>query len=386
MSLLLVFLVAGCWSSWLRADDGPGPGTTTDCELALAGPTVDTGLSVQTDTYHHMDVQWTGSELALVWDDTDGAGGSMLLFARMDVQDGTRSSSVRVDDDEAMRAVHPMLQWTGSRFALAWETMSWDEEIRLRILEAEGTPATVSRRVDVDAPGEPYGIQADLAWTGSEIALSWPYQDTSPNAEGVVLSLHDPSGARSTAPLVFSEGITTHPSVVGADWSTALLWKGDGVHLSVVDDEGVVTLDRVVLGESALARGIATSSLGYGLIWNTTFFHFEKLSEAGEPLGEEMMLGEDIAAPHSSDIVWTRWGWAVAWQDGWHPEDGHSPEVKVAVVDDEITVFTVGLVHPGGIAEPHLAWTGSEIVLLHNDRDGDPGLAGHVMLSRVQCI
>ena len=45
-----------------------------------------------------------------------------------------------------------MLAWTGSDIGVAWERLDWDEQIRIRILDASGLPRGPSRAVG-EEPG-----------------------------------------------------------------------------------------------------------------------------------------------------------------------------------------------------------------------------------------
>jgi hypothetical protein len=392
--VLACALASGCYLSRSRsAGDGADAGvdTTPDlpaCSPALWASTVDLGIAVPTGTHLHVDLVWVDGVHALAWDRDDGAGGSVIELAWLGSDGMTASAPRVVSDVPSDLPVHPMLAWTGSSIGVSWERLTWDEQIRIRILDSSGLPRGPSRSVTSDSIESVYGIQADMTWVGDAFAVTWPWQFSSPNAEGVLIAFLDSTGAPVGDPVSFSDGITSHPVVERVDTYAALLWRGAGTHLSVVSSDGTLAGDGIVGDPRELGRRLAVSPDGYGVAWSDEGFYFMPLTREALDSGDRVRLGDDIAAPQGADVTWTRWGWAVAWQDGWHPLDGSSPVVRVAIVSPvgEIVLDEkLGSIAPGGIAEPHLSWTGSELAIVYNDRDGDPPTTGNLAYTKIVC-
>ncbi len=115
---------------------------------------------------------WTGSEYAVAWIDLRHTADEVFL-ARLE-PDGTRIGTDARLTDMPSASTHPALVWTGSQLAVAWQdnidTHDANHEIYFMRVAPDGTPAGGALRVTVDPVDS---IHPSLAWTGSEFGLTW---------------------------------------------------------------------------------------------------------------------------------------------------------------------------------------------------------------------
>lgn len=385
--LLVVSLAAaltGCYSSYARTSTGDGgvdpvvdPATDelpdASCTIRESGDRVVTGIDTLSATSYHYDFTWAGAHYLVVWD-VEVAGGSEVRLTRMD-GDGETFGSERVPSNDATEstALNPRLAWTGSRAGVSWDTFSFPQQIRFRLLEADGAPDGPSVPLVGDAPGHVWGIQQVLAWTGTHFVVAWPYEEEGPNADGIAVVVLSRTAEIAGPPLVFSEGYTGHPDVQGREGLAALLWRGESNYITLFEGDGTIVAQSAYTDETGIGRHLAAGTDDFAVVWSQDGFYFMTLDPDGAPATEPLMLAETNAAILSAEVVWTPWGWAVAWQQWWTHPSGLNPPLRIVFLqegtlvplfDEEMAEFA-----EEGVSEVHLAWTGSELGMMWNGRD-----------------
>ncbi len=395
-------ILAGCYSSYARssqhdagAPDVEDPAAEPDAEVACTiretGGRVLTGIDTPSSQHHHYDFTWIGGEYAVVWDDAFEEGAPSQVYYSSMTTDGEFFGDTTLPSDEGHEstALNPRLAWTGSLVGITWETYYPPQVIRFRPLRpSTGAPAGPSMNVSAEAPGHVWGIQSVMAWTDTFFAVAWPYEITGPNAEGIAVAVLEDRGSPIGIPHAFSEGYTGHPDVQADAGLAALLWTGESNYLTRLGSDGDVVSQNVVMSDEAIGRHLACGPHGKAVVWSLDGFFFMTLDAEGEPSMPPLRLADTNAAIHSAEIVWTAWGWAVAWQERWtHPEGLPSPLRILILWWDTSTVYEDEIVQIAseGVSEPHLAWTGSELALMWNHRDAADDPAPSLVFTKFTC-
>ena len=168
----------------------------------------------------------------------------------------------------------------------------------------------------------------------------------------------------------------------------ALLWMGEANYLALVDYEGRVEAQSVAMHEEAIGRHLACGPDGHAVVWSLDGFFFMTLGPDGEPSMSPLRLADTNAAIHSAEIVWTAWGWAVAWQDRWTHPDELPSTLRIRILSwDASTLYEDEIVRiaSGGVSEPHLVWTGSELGLMWNHRDAADDPEPSLVFTKLSC-
>jgi hypothetical protein len=378
----LGLVLAGCYGSYARsaerdasADTGAEPAPDGPaCTVGMWGRTVEVGIDVPTRIHPHHDLAWAGDSFAIAWDDEEEEGmASSVSFSRLSDEGEPLGEERTVSDDAPeSTALNPEVEWTGSGFGVKWETYHFPQRIRFRPLGADGRPAGASTEVASGAPGHVWGIQSVMAWTGTHHVVAWPYEIEGPNAEGVVVVFVEPDGTAAGGPFTFSDGYTGHPDLDGRGGLAALLWSGESSTLSVVGAGGDVVAEVAWTGSAALGKHVAAGPGAYGIVWSLEGFFFRALDADGAPLHPTVSLNDENAGLHSAEVEWSEWGWVVVWQERWRDPDGRPSRLRAVLLEDDGTVIldeVLGEVESEGVAEPHVAWTGSEVGITWNGRD-----------------
>ncbi|MBW2262187.1 MAG: hypothetical protein JRG91_09460, partial [Deltaproteobacteria bacterium] len=127
---------------------------------------------------------------------------------------------------------------------------------------------------------------------------------------------------------------------------------------------------------------------GHAVVWSMDGFFFMTLDTDGEPSMPPLRLTDTNAGIHSAEIVWTAWGWAVAWQERWtHPEGLPSPLRILILSPDAETLYEDEMVQiiSEGVSEPHLVWSGSELALMWNHRDAADDPVPSLVFTKFTC-
>lgn len=374
--------LAGCYSSYARtasSDASTDDGTEVTCTIRERGPRVETGIDTPTSTHHHYDFTWTGDGYIVTWDDAEEEGApNSVWFSRMSPS-GDLVGSITTPSSSAPEstALNPRLAWSGSMVGISWDTYYPPQAIRFRVLDDDGTTLSSIINLVVDPTRHVWGIQSVIAWTGAHFAVAWPYEDVGPNADGIAVAFVSAAGTPHGAPLTFSEGYTGHPDIQGHDGMAALLWRGVENTFTLFEPDGTIVAQSTYTDETGMARHLAVGPDGYGVIWSQDGFYFVALGSDGTPLIAPLGLADTNAGIHSADIVWTTWGWAIAWQERWSDPGGLPSPVRVVILEsDGSTRFETSMVEivDEGVSEAHLVWTGSELGMMWNGRDvsGEP--------------
>ncbi len=344
-------------------------------------------------------VAWTGSEFLAAWDDFEPVDFRTEIFmARVDPAGemaGGAAFQVTNHSATGTHGMFPRLQWTGSEIGLLYTSgdPSAMLEVVLLRLDPEGSAlATETRLNDVDT----FSSTGGLYWTGSGYGVLWqdgrdgPCSDMATCESEVFFTLADGDGVEAGPDERISSAPTGTASTAGAE---SPLWTGSeflvfwGVWHGTGDVESYLTrldADGARVGSDVVVAHVPTSTAWTGsevaLAWesdlsgNTEVF-LSRLDPEGAEIGSAVQVTD---APHFSGrgaLAWTGSQLGVAWIDGRNTSCDDGPDTPFtcdydiyfdvldpggAALWDEIVVD----VRAGWRPFVRLVWTGSEFGLV----------------------
>jgi hypothetical protein len=125
-------------------------------------------------------IMWTGSEYAVVWaydkvrNDHYPVGyyGSVLHLSRLDPEGSKVGDDVLLREEGRLHISAPSLAWTGSELGISW--LQWEDNICF-FMAISGDGSTVHDPVTSSTYAYYHATySSDIAWSGTEIAIAWP--------------------------------------------------------------------------------------------------------------------------------------------------------------------------------------------------------------------
>ncbi|MFH1434835.1 MAG: hypothetical protein ABIJ56_03870 [Pseudomonadota bacterium] len=200
-------------------------------------------------------MQWAETQLGVAWvDDRDGgADESEIYFALISSSGEKTGGDIRLTDATGVSDM-PSLAWTGSQFGVAWK--DWrdeDYEIYFALVSPEG----VKEAGDVRVTSVPEGSGGpSIQWTGSRFALAWC---DARDGFGVEIYYTTLSGAGAKE--IDDVRVTNAPLRSGFP---SLQWTGSEVGLSWSDarddPSGEIYFTRLSLDGERLGSDVRVSS------------------------------------------------------------------------------------------------------------------------------
>jgi hypothetical protein len=357
------------------------------CRSITVESPVPIGVRASTGGHYGMDLVWMGDSYGLAWQDNE-----IIRYRRLAPDGSTMGrEAILIETDHATHVVsHPRIAWTGSMVGVTWEFLN--DAVQFQILFPDGEPEGPYVPIDNGIAERLTGIQSAMAWTGENFAAAWPFtSDSYLDTEGIMITSFaatDPDDGESVR---LYEGNGGHPDVQGHDGRAAVVWQGEGIHFTQLSDDGTLSPPDVVSDpyfDNCYATSLAVGNSGFGVIWNLENyelqgFYFRALSFEGERLTDLVRIDERSAAPYCSDIAWFESWYAVVWVEYWTEPDEFST-MHVAMISETGEILAEETITENifwwyFVAEPHLAWTGSELGMIWRSPYDD------VVLSRIRC-
>jgi hypothetical protein len=174
-------------------------------------------------------VRWTGAGFTVVWDDT--MGGEIwephVMLATLDAA-GTVSSGPTLISGDAGTANKPTAAWSGSLLAVCWEDFrDAGHEIFCATFDAAGAEQTAPTRITTTS-GE--STAASLISGPDGFALAWAMEDGTPGDDEIHFALLSES-------LAVTGGDEDLTDTAGELVSLSLVWTGLGYGISFVEKD-----------------------------------------------------------------------------------------------------------------------------------------------------
>jgi hypothetical protein len=172
-------------------------------------------------------IAWSGTELAIAWEDSRLVSHDEVYFARFDKAGGAISQQVPLSNAFG-RAYDPWPVWNGSVFAIAWEdgSSSSGSDIYFSTVDPGAlNPGTPVRRTNVAGSS----VLPVAAWTGSAYGLAW--EDTRSGQSEVYFAR---SGATGAALGIDPPAISS-TSDSGQAFYPSLAWNGSTFGIAYED-------------------------------------------------------------------------------------------------------------------------------------------------------
>lgn len=186
-------------------------------------------------------------------------------------------------------------------------------------------PEVLATEVRVTDREERVGCPA-LAWSGSEILLTWVYMDLSwtPNNSLVMLTRLDPDGA-VIEELEVAEGIwLEYPDIWWTGSEIAVAWSAfgdDRIMLANLDPEGTVRGTTPII-PAGPRWGMAWTGSEFGVLREVRDgpseeidLYFQTLDASGTPISSDLPVAyPDVEHEGSPSLAWTGNGFSLAWE------------------------------------------------------------------------
>ena len=305
-----------------------------------------------------------GSEFVIAWRET-----SPLMVQRMSADGALLGSAVNVATP-TYSGHRPGVAWSGSELAVSWAAPSGSGAV-VRTQRLLPTGAPVSGPIDVGTVTTPFLSGLAVAWNAQRgtFGTSW----ITPSGASL---LPGPGVTRT----VTSETVHGLALAAGPGGDYAIAWNGPpgDVNLTRFDAQGVR------LGESRIGSGssgrLAWTGSEYGLLYTCApGACFARASAQGAIVGTQQVVNSVQSWPTGS--TWTGDGWIVAWQQGRPEPEGvfvRQLGVDGAPVADPVAVKT----SYHGKELPSIAWLAPTLGVVWSDnRDGN----WEIYFARLRC-
>jgi len=228
-------------------------------------------VSSSVDTGHPSALVWTGSGYALAWvDRRDGTND--IYFARLDPSGSLLGSEVRVTFNAAPS--FPTLVWTGSEYGVAWRGIqNGNVNIYFIRLDIDGLPIDPEEQLITNGAVS-ISDRPDLVWTGTEYGVVW-HDNRNGNAE-VYFARLDELGN-----MIGTDVRVTNASPLFADsFQPQIAWTGSEYAVTWADErhgDSEVYFTRIselgqVLSTDLRVTNAARASDGSTLVWTGSQF------------------------------------------------------------------------------------------------------------------
>lgn len=368
---------------------GPDGGVVDGGPPADGGPDADSDGGVGEDDFrvtndngdsNFPSIVSNGTGRAVAWVDNRD-GNNEIYFARLLADGSIDGVSVRVTND-VEDSGGPSLVWTGSEYGLAWHDSQNDNpEIYFVRISAAGAVQNPPTRVS-NAAG--LSLFPSLVVNNGGFGIAW--EDNRDGAFEIYMSTLDSAGAEVAGELpLTSTGTSIAASLVWTSTEYGLAWQDnslggdDEIFFARVDSDAAIvgTSVRVTnaAGRSAIPS-LTYNGSGYGVAWEDArndllSIYFVRLSSAGTPVGNELLLSQIGLFARSADLLWTGADYALSWTDNQTgPTEVHFASIDAAGSLDG----AVAQVSTGGTnaQEPDLAIVGTTLTVVWYDmRDGN---------------
>lgn len=205
---------------------------------------------------------WTGSEFAVAWVDFRHDNYE-IYFTRISPKGEKIGSDIRITKNPS-DSEYASLVWTGSEFGLTWRDY-WDENWYVHFTRISSTGKTIGSTVRVSDEGNE-SLLPSLVWTGSEFAVAW--QSRKDEKDGIYFTRISSVGKRIGSHIKISNEAkrTRRPSLVWTGSEFAVVWeeKKHGnweIYIAKVSSTGART------GGSIRVTNTATDSETPSLVW-----------------------------------------------------------------------------------------------------------------------
>jgi hypothetical protein len=189
------------------------------------------------------DVVWTGSELAVAWQDgRAGSSNDNIYFARFSPS-GSRIGKEGVVTSASGHQRSPILKFNGTTFGLLWSDNRDGTQVYFRGLDRDGG-FTTGEKALTRSPGK--AAWADLAWSGADWATVWT--DNRFGDDEVYFARFDLQGnlVGEEVRVTEAEGDSGYPSI---DWNGTqfgISWQDEregnaNIYFTLLNAQGVKT-------------------------------------------------------------------------------------------------------------------------------------------------
>ncbi len=217
-------------------------------------------------------IAWSGSEFGVVWFDTD-TWSARTWFTRVGA-DGTGSGVYTRLPEYLVSAYGPELVWTGSGWAVVWNASLDDvPNAQMALLDPEGS--IIDDSVHVTAPGVD-SRYPDIAWSGSELGVTWTTNFTAPHIGVVGFASFGPDGTRRSGDVEIAgtEDFYLSPPRVawaGDRWIVSWLAQEPGAHFHHLKartvDAGVTSVGDTVRLDDVFTHGWTYHFVPHEVVW-----------------------------------------------------------------------------------------------------------------------
>jgi hypothetical protein len=270
---------------------------------------------------------WTGEAYAVAWvDDLDG--NFEVYLAGLSATGALATGPLRLTDDPEFSG-SPDLEWTGSELVVAWnDGRDGNFEIYLARLDPEGSKIGGDLRFTTE---DSFSATPSLTWVDDELVITWS-DDRDGNNE-IYFARADAAGGKVGADVRVTDqaAYSSSPQVANAGAVRALTWldlrdPDRELYFARLTAAGVSQTGDVRLSDLAVATGNATSAAS---AWTGdqlgVAYSSDGEADADVLLTRRDLEGATLAAdvpvadgPEQSvevDMVWTGSVYAVAWAD-----------------------------------------------------------------------
>jgi len=216
-------------------------------------------------------IAWSGSEFGLAWYDTRD-GSEEIYFARIDGASAKIGADVRVTNASGVSA-HPSLVWSGSEYGLAWDDQrDGNAEIYFVRMSAGGAASGAEVRV-TDATG--VSSRPSLQWTGSRYCMAWG--DERETTGRIYFVCLDPSGVPvgAEAPVTGATGSAADPSLAWTGTGFGVAWAdyrsiNNDIYFALLGPDGAMVGTEVRIttdDQTDVEPFIAWKGDEFGIVW-----------------------------------------------------------------------------------------------------------------------
>ncbi len=244
------------------------------------------------------DVVWTGTEYAMVWEDSRaGPTNGDLYFMRFDASGTRLGNEVQLTTD-ATRQAYPILKWSGQGYGVAWtDWRDGNREIYFRRLGPNGQLMGAELRLTNNSADSAW---TDLAWNPDrkEWALAW--QDSRDGNAEVYFQRLDEQGQRvgGEVRLTTANGFSGYPSIDWNGFEYGISWQDERV---AAGKPSIFFMQVTALGvkngnDLRLSTGSGSSTFTTAL-WNGSTFAFAWRDDRDAPANNTELYFAYVGCP-----------------------------------------------------------------------------------------
>jgi hypothetical protein len=297
---------------------------------------------------------WTGADFGLVWldaRDRDNINYQEVYFGRVDADGNRLGEDIRVSTG-GIDVDHPDLVWTGTEYGVVWtDDRGVYDEIYLARFDATG------QLIETEFPitsGGMHSVVPAVAWTGTHYALAW--QSLVGGSWDIYLTFYEPGGLVAS-PIRITDDLGDSRSVdlVWTGSELVMVWSdnrsGDSeVYLMRRDGNGdpLSMMAPVTSGTRAHTPDLSFTGGELGLAWyeienHDYYVYFTRLSLTGSKLIPDLRVTEHDLDALRPSLAWGGETYAVAWEDrrsGYSASDVYLTRIRCDCLDGDGDGYT----------------------------------------------